>query len=46
MVHAMVEARHRIVKRQARVAAQAEDVFDAIQLQHADDRFRAVSLLV
>ena len=42
VVDAMVEPRQRVVKGQAGVAADAEDVPHAMQLQHADQSFGAV----
>jgi len=41
VLHAMVEARERVVERQAGVAAQAENVLHAVQLQHAHHRLCA-----
>jgi hypothetical protein len=41
VVHAVVDARHGVVERQAGVAAQAEDVFHAIELQHVHHRIGA-----
>jgi hypothetical protein len=40
----VIEPVQRIIERQARVAAQAEDVLDAVLLEHADERFRAGDL--
>ncbi len=43
--HRVVEAVERVVERQAGVAAQAEDVLNAMQRQHADQRFRPGGLV-
>ena len=40
----VIEPVQRIVERQARVAAEAEDVLHAVQLQHPDERLRARDL--
>ena len=45
MGHAVVETVERIVKRQAGIAAQAEDVLHAVVLQHAHEGFGAGKLV-
>ena len=39
VLHPMIQPVHRVVERQRRVAAQAEDVFYPMQLQHAHEGF-------
>ena len=42
VVHAVVQPRHGVVEGQAGVAAQAEDVLDAVELKHADHGVGAI----
>ncbi len=42
VLHAVIQAVQRVIQRQRGVAAQAENVFDAVVLQHPHHRFGAV----